>query len=166
MVVARGVKFDEGLGERSVSFLPGSLRDSRRMIVPGGFEGAKGSFGECTGINLDVRSFVRSDGRRRGGEERYRRPHPFDSRVGIASLFFALAELLLLAGARIHGSSSHAQPSLDGGGEGRWNKCARVRSTTRRALDIQAKEGRERENAEYPTSSRPSGSFYSGGEYR
>lgn len=37
------------------------------MIVPGGFEGAKGSFGECTGINLDVGSSVRSF-RGRGGE--------------------------------------------------------------------------------------------------
>lgn len=54
------------MGERCIVFT-GSLRDSGRMIVPGGFEGAKGSFGECTGINLDVGSSVRSF-RGRGGE--------------------------------------------------------------------------------------------------
>lgn len=112
------------------------------MIVPGGFEGAKGSFGECTGINLDVRSFVREGGGDGG--------RGIDGR-SIASVRFARRDRLsVFRGAFALGRCTHPRfveprATIPLSTERGSNKCARVRSTTRRALDIEAKEGRERE---------------------
>lgn len=97
-----GIKFDgdgDGLGERCIVFTE-SLRDSGRMIVPGGFEGAKGSFGECTGINLDVRWFVQ------GGEGvSFRCIRSIRDRGTIAPVFPVKMQELSLS-ARMHASSN------------------------------------------------------------